>query len=99
MARNVEKSLDISHRQVLVDFFEDENQFWWHHRVLFIKGDGSGEWIAATPSLSIQMVDLRAHRVIPLDRHTDIGAEFRGRSFLFDPPLGGRTGGVSATCT
>ena len=76
-------SLDVAYRQVLVDFFDDVNDFWWHHRLLLIKGEGSGEWIAATPTLSVQMLDLKQHRVVPLERNSRVSVEIQDHAFLF----------------
>ena len=78
-------SLDVSQRQVLIDFFGDEGGMFWNDRLLLIKGDTMGEWIGATPTMSLQMIDLQGHRVVPLDRNVDIGVEFRRHVFLFDP--------------
>jgi hypothetical protein len=59
--------LDIAVRQCLIDFYEDEGGFFWHHRVLLIKGDGL-QWIWLTPDGEVQRGSLAEHRVVPLRR-------------------------------
>ena len=61
-------TLDIPERQVLVDFFNDPNGFFWHHRVLLLSLGGP-VWIISTPDKSVQRVDLSEHRVVVLARN------------------------------
>ena len=60
-------TLDIPQRQVLVDFFGDANGLSWHHRVL-CHGVGPGAWIALTPDLEVERINLNEHRVVGLPR-------------------------------
>ena len=77
------RTLDTELKQVLVDFFDDEEGYFWHHRLLVVKGD-PGIWIAATPTLGIQRLDLSEHRVLPLSRVGAFPPEVRGQLFSFD---------------
>lgn len=51
----MQRSLDITERQVLVFYEGDRAQ--WHSRVLLVRVSGC-RWIWATPSLDIQCQDL-----------------------------------------
>eukprot|EP00959_Pyramimonas_sp_CCMP1952_P266274 5566918-Pyramimonas_sp.AAC.1 len=46
------RSLDVAERQCLIDFFEDENGFHWHHRLLLKPTPVPGRWIICAPDLS-----------------------------------------------
>ena len=83
-ANRVPHSLNVSYRQVLVDYFEDANDFWWHHRLLLVRTNTVGEWIAATPTHGVCLVDLKEHRVIPLERNSEIPADVRANAFIFE---------------
>ena len=61
-------SLDIEEAQVAIDFFDDEDGFFWHHRLLLQRLDGA-RWVVATPTLDIETVDLSQHRVVPIGRN------------------------------
>ena len=78
------RTMDTELKQVLIDFFDDEEGFFWHHRLLLVKGD-PGIWIAATRTLGIQRLDLNAHRVLPLTRVSAFPPEVQGQLFNFDP--------------
>ena len=77
-------ALDVSFKQVLVDFFEDEN-FHWHGRLLLIPGPSAGTWIWLTPDGSVQFANLADHRVIPLQRNAPLPEEYEGNMYFFDP--------------
>ena len=78
-------TLDVPERQILVDFFDDPNGFRWHMRLLVLATPNPGQWIAATPDLSIQFLDVTAHRVIPLTRAAEFPRRVRGEVYAFDP--------------
>ena len=65
----IECSLNIDAAQlpalVLIDFSGDANSLHCHHSVLFCSLGGT-VWIAATPDLSVQCLDLGDHRVVVL---------------------------------
>ena len=68
-------SLDIAHRQCLIDFFNDPNQLRWHARVLVHQSpNGDGRWVGFTPDLEAQVVDLSDHRVTALGRNEPLPA-------------------------
>ena len=77
-------TLDTVHHQVLVDFYDDADGLFWHHRVLHVALGGSA-WIGATPDESIQRVDLSAHRVIVLPRNGAFPAARLPEIYSFDP--------------
>eukprot|EP00959_Pyramimonas_sp_CCMP1952_P230517 4818943-Pyramimonas_sp.AAC.1 len=61
------RALDIVEKQVLIDFFDDENGLFWHARILLIPG-GQGRWIVCSPTLAVQVADLSTHRIRILRR-------------------------------
>eukprot|EP00971_Amphidinium_carterae_P330408 6463420-Amphidinium_carterae.1 len=76
-------SLDSRLGQVLVDFFADAN-YSWHHRLLLCRVEGS-KWIAASPGLDIEVLDLGSHRVLTVERHSPFPARAQGDAYVFDP--------------
>ncbi|CAK0836811.1 unnamed protein product, partial [Prorocentrum cordatum] len=70
--------------QVLIDYFDDPNAFFWHHRLL-LQTDGKGLWTVVTPTGSVQALDLSLHRALPLDRNELIPAPYCDECFIFDP--------------
>lgn len=77
-------ALDIAERQVLIDYFDDPN-FHWHGRILLVALPSSGKWIAASPDLEIEVLDLSSHRILPLVRSGPIPARVHGNVYFFDP--------------
>jgi hypothetical protein len=77
-------ALDIADLQVLLFFPNDENGVCWHHRLLLVKV-GPGRWLAATPDLEIEFVDLNKKRYQVLERSTDFPVDKRPFSYGFDP--------------
>ena len=73
-------------KQVLVDISDDEDGYYWHHRLLVVKGD-PGSWIAATPTVGIQRLDLNDRHVLPLTRLSAFPPEVRGQLFHFNPAI------------
>ena len=61
------RTLDLAQRQVLIDFYDDPNGFYWHHRVL-CHTVGPGIWVALTPDFEATSVNLDEHRVVALPR-------------------------------
>ena len=78
------RTLDIIERQVLVDFWDDENDFFWHHRILLLASSAPGKWLVGTPGLEVQYTDLSEHRVVPLTRADEFPADYRGYIYAFD---------------
>ncbi|CAK0873972.1 unnamed protein product [Prorocentrum cordatum] len=58
----MERSLEIPEAQVAIDFFDDENGFNFHVRVLLVPA-GAGKWLWITLDCAVQFGDLTAHRV------------------------------------
>ena len=72
-----ENALDIPEPQVAVDF-PDDQFFTWHVRVLVTQlGDG-GRWVAFSPDLEPEVIDLADHRVVPLVRDAVFPQRIRG---------------------
>lgn len=78
------ETLDIGDHQVLIDFPEDSGGYVWHHRILFIQGEGA-QWVAGTPDEDICQVDLSEHRVLPLGRSTPFPSSRAAQTYAFDP--------------
>ena len=61
------RTLDLPQKQVLIDFYDDEDGYYWHHRVL-CHSVSPGTWVAITPDLEATSCNLNDHRVIALPR-------------------------------
>ena len=77
------RSLDIPERQIAIDHWDDEQGFFWHHRVLLV-GAGNGKWIWATPDLEVQFHDLSTHQVVPIPRNSAFPERVTGHLYAFD---------------
>ncbi|CAK0872712.1 unnamed protein product, partial [Prorocentrum cordatum] len=73
-------------KQVLIDFFDDENGLNWHARILLIPG-GQGRWIVCSPTLAVQVADLSSHRIRILRRGEPIDPAYLREAFVFDEEL------------
>ncbi|CAK0800544.1 unnamed protein product [Prorocentrum cordatum] len=69
------RTLDMPERQILVDFFDDP----------ILATPNPGQWICSTPDLSIQIIGVTTHRVIPLTRDSEFPRRVRGEVYAFDP--------------
>ena len=78
-------ALDVATPQVVIDFFDDPNDFLWHGRLLLVQLNEPGKWIVATPDLSVEMANLAAHRVITLRRNQRLPDAVTGQVYFFDP--------------
>ena len=76
-------TLDIPEVQVLVNYPLDPGGFYWHHRILLHRIEGSS-WLTLTPDLDVQRHDLGAvqHRV--LDRKSPFPADIAGEVYAHD---------------
>jgi hypothetical protein len=80
------RSLDVPCRQVLIDFFDDEDEMFWHQRLLLVgSGSNDGRFVACTPDLELQVLSLTSHRVVPLLNDAAIPADYVPYAYLFDP--------------
>ena len=77
-------SLDIEEAQCLIDFYDDEDGMYWHHRILFFQGP-TGMWIVGTPDMEVEQADIAKHRVRPLRRGGAFLAALVGEIYSFDP--------------
>jgi hypothetical protein len=57
---------DVPERQILVHFPADA--MLWHHRLLMVRVSGA-KWIVATPTQTVEQIDLTTERVAPLERN------------------------------
>ena len=78
------KSLDIAEKQVLIDYWDDPAEFYWHHRILLLPTQEPGRWVTATPDYSVETQDLSEHRIIPVQRNAEFPADYRGYIYCFD---------------
>ena len=77
------RTLDVPERQVLVDFWDDEAEYYWHHRLLLLSTNTPGRGIWATPDFEVSAADLIAHRIVPLQRNEEFPADYRGFIYAF----------------
>ena len=83
MAAAAPRTLDTAVKQAMIDFFDDA-LFHWHHRPLLVQLVGAS-WIAASPDLGIETLDLTRHRVLPVGRASPFPARCVGNMYIFDP--------------
>jgi len=76
-------ALDIPEPQVLRHFPNDENGLTWHHRVL-LKKIGQGRWVAASPDLDLELIDLTEVRHYVLERKGLFPEDRRKQVYAFD---------------
>ena len=72
------KTLNIPEKQVLVDLWEDECDFFWHHRNLLVPTIASGKWICATPDYEVALVDLSERRIVSIAKDEVFPSDYRG---------------------
>lgn len=76
-------TLDIAEPQVIIEFPEDDNAFYWHHRVLLKRVNGP-RWIGLTPDEELVITDLDEMRHIVLERHAEFPRAQRPYVYCFD---------------
>ena len=81
------RTLDLAYRQVLVDFPEDDDGLYWHHRVLIFETLVPGVWVAVSPDFEVLRLDLNQHRVMTLGRDALFPASRKGEIYHFDASL------------
>ena len=77
------RTMDVEHRQALIDFFDDPH-YVWHHRLLLVKGEPS-VWVGASPTHGVMVLKLSEHRVIPLAKNAAFPDDCQDMVFMFDP--------------
>lgn len=75
---------DIPEIQLLVECPNDQNGFYWHHRIL-LKKISNGVWLTLTPDLEISRRDLNIQNHIVLDRNSPFPAAQGPYVYAFDP--------------
>ena len=78
------KTLNIPEKQVLVDFWEDKGDFFWHHRILLVATNAPGTWMRASPVYEVALVDFSEHRIVPLAKDEVFPVDYRGYIYSFD---------------
>lgn len=78
------RTLDINEPQVLVHYPNDDDGFYWHHRVLLHRVK-AGTWVCLTPTMGLQIHNLLAVNHIVLVRAARFPAEQADEVFAFDP--------------
>ena len=76
-------TLDIPEPQVIIEYEEDEDGFYWHHRVLLKRISGP-KWVALTPDQDLETVDLSEMHHIVLERNADFPRAQRPFVYCFD---------------
>ena len=82
-AHNPALTLDIEQQQVAV-WEPDDANFGWHGRLLLVKLEGA-RWIVATPTMSLQVLDLAAKTMKPLFRKSPLPVPVAGDFYGFAP--------------
>ncbi len=76
------QALDVAQPQCLV-FYEADDHFQWHHRVLLVKGPAQ-QWVWLTPDGEVAYADLAGFRVLALQRGGAFPARHAGNIYSFD---------------
>ena len=79
----VPRTLDGPRRQTLVDLWDDEAEYRWHHRLLLLSTDIPGRRTWATPDFEVAAANLIARRIIFLQRNEEFPADYRGFFYAF----------------
>jgi hypothetical protein len=82
-------ALDVPERQVLVPDWGEPGGYIWQHRVLVVpSGVNDGRWVAITPDLELQVVDLGSFsKFVPLSRSGRIPAAYAPICYTFDADI------------
>lgn len=77
-------TLDVPDPQVLVNFPHDANGLTEHHRLLLCKL-GPGRWVACSPDMELEVLDLNVQRHTVLGRRAPYPAHLQPVVYGFDP--------------
>lgn len=75
---------DVPDIQLIVEYPNDPNGFYWHHRIL-LKKISNGVWLALTPDLEVSRHDLNIQNHIVLERNSPFPAAQSPYVYAFDP--------------
>ena len=81
------QTLDLPEEQVLVEVFRNQAGVNWYHLLLLLPTPTPGVWIASTPDLTVQSLDLSGRHVIVLPRAGDFPAHLYESCYIFDKPV------------
>ena len=81
------QTLDLPEDQVLVKDFRNEAGVNWYHLLLLLPTPTPGVWIASTPDLTVQPLDLSGRHVVVLPRAGDFPAHLYETCYIFDNPV------------
>lgn len=77
-------TLDVPDPQILVHFPADRDGFHHHHRLLLVKLS-PGRWVASSPDLELEVLDLTGRQYRPLLRRSTFPADIQDAIYAFDP--------------
>ena len=76
-------TLDLPDPQIIVNFPDDANGLFWHHRLLIHKV-GGGRWVALTPDMEQEDINLGDMQYIVLERRREFPAPQAPYVYAFD---------------
>eukprot|EP00971_Amphidinium_carterae_P157508 3122585-Amphidinium_carterae.3 len=77
-------ALDVTEPQILAHYPGDGAGFYWHHRILLHKLGGGG-WVALTPDLELEVLNLAEQRHHILERSGAFPPHLAAQVYSFDP--------------
>ena len=78
------RALDCKYTQALVHHPLDLGGFFWHHRLLLHRVEGS-RWICLTPDFDLLMIDFATARHRVIARRQPFPADIAAECYIFDP--------------
>ena len=85
MAARVVRTLDIPDLQVLIQFPEDEDECYWHHRIGLLRLGQTQRWVMLSPDHDMDVVDFGEESYKVLARNATFPAAQRPYVYAFDP--------------
>ena len=76
------RGLDIVEQQIAA-YYPEDAEIGWHHRILVRRLNDQGRWVAASPDLELEVMDLNQTRFLPLTRSAAIPARIRDDFYGF----------------
>ena len=77
------RTLDLKEPQIIRHYPHDQNQFYWHHRLLLQKVS-PGIWIGLTPDYDLERIDLHTTEHLPLERRSPFPPAQSAYIYAFD---------------
>ena len=76
--------MDVAEPQVIVEYPNDTDGYFWHHRVL-LQRVAAGVWVCLTPDHELKRYDLNVHEHMILGRNTSFPAGQAPYVYAHDP--------------